>query len=326
MFHNLSKDERELHILKLIYKVEEFCEIKKREEPDFELKMPSDKIPFAVEITEFYFSGSNARLKNIPTYFDEIMSNKRYRHKKDKKTLAVNDLTLISDRGDEHLVEGIVQEVPPIETYSNLVAEIIEIKNKKFENYDNRLNHINLIVYDTENRLIGENSKLFYHLFYKEKLKETLINSPFREIFYITRFDKYKEVWLPLKLIYLVSELYLLNSYINSSKNSLKIDKYNNELELYGEYLHRKGIKNLFTIETSSNYEIIWGNYGILIQNGNSVIIHDYREHQIPAQAQMFVNRVGQEATFNRDTLEDIKKHLCENIFETDIAFNVNEF
>jgi|GEM_PF-2005066 len=323
MFHNLSKEECELYILKLIYKVEEFSIVKKREEPDFELKIISDESTFGVEITEFYFSRSNARLKNIPTYFGEIMNNKRYRHKKDKKVLALNELTLISDKGDEQLIEGIVEELPTIETYSNLVAETIKIKNKKFENYDNKLNHINLIIYDTENRLIGENSRMFCHLFYKQKLKETLRNSPFREIFYITRFDKDKEVWLPLKLIYLVSEIYLLNSFTNCKKN-LKIDKYNNELKLFGEYLFRKGLKNMFTIETSSSYEIIWGNYGILIQGGNSVIIHDYREHLIPVQAQVFVNTVDYEVILDKDTMESIKMYSYENIFETDMEFGVN--
>ncbi len=38
MFHDLNQDEREKYILNLIYDLDKYQEIKKKEKPDFELK------------------------------------------------------------------------------------------------------------------------------------------------------------------------------------------------------------------------------------------------------------------------------------------------
>jgi hypothetical protein len=88
-----NKEKNEKKILQMIYKPKKYISIMKREEPDFELVLPS-KATFGVEITEFFLSESNARLKYIPTYFNEIMDKKSYRHKDDRTNLDVKDITI----------------------------------------------------------------------------------------------------------------------------------------------------------------------------------------------------------------------------------------
>ena len=77
----MSKKEIERKILELVYEVKQYEQITDSECPDFRIKNKGYNSSFGVEITEFYFSESNARLRKIPNYFSEIFDGNQYRHK-----------------------------------------------------------------------------------------------------------------------------------------------------------------------------------------------------------------------------------------------------
>jgi hypothetical protein len=62
--------------------------IQESERPDFICKV-SDKFEFGVEVTDFYLSESVARLRLIPNYAKDLLTNKAYRHKDDMRRIRV---------------------------------------------------------------------------------------------------------------------------------------------------------------------------------------------------------------------------------------------
>lgn len=52
-----------------------------------------------MEITEFFQSDSDARLKHIPSYFTDIIREEKYRHKDDVDLLNVEKVTLLPLKG-----------------------------------------------------------------------------------------------------------------------------------------------------------------------------------------------------------------------------------
>jgi len=258
----VKKAEKELEILKLIYDLSKYKRVAKSEKPDFILYLPVRDYRFGVEISEFYFSESDARLRNIPNYVTEILNKNAYRHKDDRKELKVQDATLISQDKKEQTIQGILKELPPTGEYGKLIAKRLAEKSEKLSNYNSSLGHVNLIIYDTENRLIGTEKKYFYYHFFNDDLRKEIIGSEFREIFLITTLSKKNKVFVPLKLLFVLSELYLLNGFLVEYKNEVKINTGLQDVEIFGDFLMRKGVATI-NIRQNKDAELIYGNYGI---------------------------------------------------------------
>src|SRR5713101_2273510 len=101
------KKNKERTIFDLVYAGRAFDSVTPTEEPDFRVKNADGE--FGVEITEFYFSQSEARIKNIPGYFQEILERKNYKHKDDVVPLEVKEITVLphDNRKPSFKVEGL---------------------------------------------------------------------------------------------------------------------------------------------------------------------------------------------------------------------------
>ena len=127
------KKNKERTIFDFVYSDRVFDSVTPTEEPDFKVKNADGE--FGVEITEFYFSQSRARIKNIPGYAGEILNEKRYRHKDDIVSLKVEEVTVLpgDDRRPSFQVDGIIEQQPRIDEYVNKISELIENKNRRFK-------------------------------------------------------------------------------------------------------------------------------------------------------------------------------------------------
>jgi hypothetical protein len=76
-----AKKDKERKIFDFVYSDRVLKSVTPNEEPDFKVENKDGE--FGVEITEFYYSHSVARLNNIPTYLTEIIKDRKYRHKDD---------------------------------------------------------------------------------------------------------------------------------------------------------------------------------------------------------------------------------------------------
>ncbi|TXK80677.1 hypothetical protein [Paenibacillus sp. N3.4] len=76
------------------------------------MKYKNEETYFGVEVTEYYYNETNARMDNIPCYSSSLLDGGDFLHKSDRKELKVSDITLISNDGTENVVKAIASKVP----------------------------------------------------------------------------------------------------------------------------------------------------------------------------------------------------------------------
>lgn len=324
-----EKKKRERAILDLVYSDESFASITPDEEPDFKLKHKFDGPEFGVEVTEFYFSESRARIINIPGYVSEIISKGEYKHKDDITSLGVKELTLIpgDKRKSQRKIRGILQEQPNIDKYVDKVSKLIKNKNKKVSKYVDGLDHVNLIIFDYENGLINAPTDKFHFYFFKPKLEKALTNSGFREIFFVTKigsFQSLRYVYIPLKMLFLVAEAYRF-SFIMVKEYSGESQKYTDkEPALFAEFLKWRGAKDIQCKDNSTGYEVAYGNSGIFIAKDNKISIRDYNDYSLPNDLTL-VNNTELSRFFDKKFRKIFNESKKTYIFSTELHFNTKK-
>ncbi len=322
-----TKKTRERSILDLIYKGRLHISVTSSEEPDFKLQNTNGE--FGVEVTEFYFSHSRARINNIPGYVGDIISNKKYRHKDDIVSLAVSEATIMpNDRNStSRQIKAIFQKQPPISKYVSKVTDLIEVKNKKFKNYIKGLSHVNLIIFDYENRLVGADKDKFHHLFYLPDLEKIITQSEFREIFFITKigtFESSKCIYIPLKMLFLLAEIFMFNQILSKEYSKDPRVKSIPDSILCAEYLEWRGARDLSIGEKSNNLEIIYGNSGVFVTEDNKVRIYDYNDFSIPLHTHPFVLQKPS-GILDGKFLKLFTEYKNNYIFSTELCFDITK-
>lgn len=306
----------------MVYDREKFDEVIESENPDFRIRNKYHQDFFGVEIIDLYYSESTARLKNIPQYFDEIINDKHYRHKMDISDLAVHQFTLQSDGKPDRQIEGILQELPPISNYIQAIADKIRDKDARIQDYRKGLTHVNLIIYDTGGRLVTLPRSDFYRIFYIPNFKASLVKSEFREIYFITSIENGKWVYYPLKMVYLVSELCMFDGVLGTFYRNLKIGSPKEELNDFAQYLYHIGVKEIYISDMPNEYELIYGNCGIIITDEKRVIIRDYGDYPLPQNIQLYCGGDTSQL-IDKNFERNIKTFTDNNTFSTELAFDV---
>lgn len=321
----IDKKKKERHVLGLVYLEEDFEKVTPNEEPDFKIKHKFNNLEFGVEVTEFYLSQSRARINNIPGYVSAIINQRQYKHKDDIHSLDVKEFTLIPGDGrkTQQKIKGILQEQPKVEEYVENVAKLIDRKNKHFDSYLDGLNHVNLIVYDREHRLAGTPSDKFHNFFFKPKLEKVLLESKFREIFFVTEigtFPSPKKVYIPLKMLFLVAEIYRLN-HIAATHYPIEVKKLEKkEAQLIVEYLKWRGAKGVAYKIEPNGYEIAYGNSSVFIGKDNKVNIKDHNDYDLSNRYRISNNKTLYEF-YDTKFKKHFDKSLVTHIFTTELHF-----
>lgn len=318
------KIKKERSILDSIYKSIPGLEIIKNEKPDFRLIYKNEKFYFGVEVTEFYFSGSSARMRNITDYVGDLLNEKKYRHKNDKKELEIEKVTIVSKNGHEKgEVEGILYKLPGLSYYLKKINQIIRDKNKAFNEYDKTLNHINLIINDTEIYLFPIKLKDFYNTFFTKDIIKSIIESDYREIYFITTVEKDKRLYLPLKMILFLSRIYAFSYFLT---HHYQTDSALNEEESYNffmEYLNYQGFSEVKNRRFNQNIEIIYGNVGFYMKNSSKIILKDYQDFELPPDAETI--DIKKYHYITKDVERNFDKFHNHISFETEVGFKVKK-
>jgi len=309
-------------ILDYIYKDIPGLQIKRNERPDFSLKYKYLKYYFGVEVTEFYFDETSARLKNIPEYLDDLLSDKKYLHKKDRKALKIEKVTIISKNGENKgEPEAVIHKLPSLSSCQEKITQIINDKNKKYYEYDKTLQHINLIIYDSEGFLFRIRTKDFYNIIYTRNIIESIVTSNFREIYFITRVEKEKRIYFPLKMILFLSRIYAFSSFINHQYPNKK--EYDDEeyYRYFIEFLDYQGFKDIKVKNINKTIEIIYGNIGFSIEDGKRIVIKDYQDFELPPDAEpLNIKKHKYLNEKDKATIDELHNMLS---FETEIGYSV---
>lgn len=212
--------EKELQILHYIYSSERFKALSS-EEPDFIVTDLTTKQVFGVEITEFFLDECYARLKNIPHYIEEIITDKSYRNKGDKSKLPVHEVTINPDTQTSRNCNLIITDSPTKDELGLKIAALINNKDSKIVNYQKQATSLFLVIYDNQNCLINNDPSKIHVSVYDLELIRALLNSKFDEIFFITQSSDGK-VYFRLKEINIMALVFLTFAFAQGYKSIAK--------------------------------------------------------------------------------------------------------
>lgn len=137
MSDDIRKKEIEIQILKKVFGAE--ITFEESEQPDFILKYGVG-LEHGVEITELYYDGTSARIKN-GTYLNELLTKQKYRHKDDKKKLKVHEIEYYTQTRSFSPVRMPALFLPKynMPDYVRTLENAIMVKNKKLKKYSSRM-------------------------------------------------------------------------------------------------------------------------------------------------------------------------------------------
>lgn len=209
--------EKELQILHYIYSSRSF-EALSTEEPDFIVTDLTTKQVFGVEITEFFLDECYARLKNIPHYIEEIITDKSYRNRGDKSKLPVHEVAINPHTQTSRNCNLIITDSPTKDELGLKIAALINNKDSKIVNYQKQAASLFLVIYDNQSCLNDNDPSKIHVSIYGLDLIRTLLNSKFDEIFFITQSSDGK-VYFELKEINIMALVFLTFAFAQGFKN-----------------------------------------------------------------------------------------------------------
>ena len=318
------KKDRERTILELVYDASRFDSVRGSESPDFELQHHNEDTYFGVEVTEFYLFESDARIKNIPGYMSDLFAGGEPRHKDDVDALRVEKVAWRkADGSEEQIIDAIKRKLPGVSTYVNKVASVIERKSQRLMAYAHGLSHVNLIILDHSNRLIGTSPDYFYDHFFTTKLRDVLARAGFREIYFVTKFKSEKKAYIPLKALFLMSEFHLFYWALSEYQPDSEYESVRSELELFMYFMLKQGVRVDLVETAEGEPELVGGNLGILVSE-SGLVFRDYADFKQPH------NPVSSKQHHGCSSLDPSFLHFLEEYrdrtsFITDIAFEVRQ-
>ena len=268
----IRKKEVEIQILKKVFG--ENISYEECEQPDFILEYGKN-VKYGVEITELYYDGTSARIKN-GKYVKELLEEKKYWHKDDKKRLNVQDVLYYSKEKGYSSTQLPMLFLPKynIHDYAKSLKKSIELKNKKLKKYCSNISKsCMLIIYDKENPFEKLDEKGIARLLFTVDLSAAIRESNYQEIYLVTGING-RSKYIPLKAYLLQSDFLLFIEFIKEHSLINKLNEiYNHPLFAFAEIMKRRG--NTVTFGQVDNDEVIGkivaysGRYGI------GMVLHD---------------------------------------------------
>lgn len=237
---DVRKKEAEIKILKRVFG--ENIVYEESEQPDFILKY-GENVKHGVEITELYYDGTSARIKN-ERYIKELLEEKKHWHKDDKKKLKVHDITYYSQEKGYLPIELPALFLPKynIRDYVKSLKQTIESKNEKLKKYCSDISkYCMLVIYDKENPFEKLQEKDIAERLFNAELSKVVRESDYREIYLITGIDS-KSRYIPLKAYLLQSDFLLFTKFVKERNLINKLEEtYKHPLFAFAEILKRRG-------------------------------------------------------------------------------------
>lgn len=187
----MSKEQRELEVLKQIYK-EPVVTIKHIDKPDFVIEGQDEK--FGVEITDYYYNDSSARLKNMPGYIERILNSNddSVLDKRDKGLISKTTLYLMDTRDNQYKYVGdnvalkydkdlSWDEDPDYVSVEERLIEIINDKDSKSNEYE-KLDYCELFIQDREGYFAKDNNRQI-SLYNSDSILNAVANSNFKRVY-----------------------------------------------------------------------------------------------------------------------------------------------
>jgi hypothetical protein len=186
--------------------------VEEGERPDFVCSRTGNLL-FGVEITEFFWTESDARLRKIESYVSDLISGGQHRHKDDIKEIVVEDVVYhVAATGQQIPMKAIGRMIPPHQASIPKLLDAISAKNGKAAEYAKRVSTTDLIVADVDRLLRFDGIQQLLEPIILGSDSATVFGSPFREIYLITQGPEKDTVYVPLRANLLASEVALFST------------------------------------------------------------------------------------------------------------------
>jgi hypothetical protein len=205
----VSKQEHEFAIFSTVYDPSAFAQTDCSDKPDIRARRTGESW-FGVEITELFPSQTDARTHTDPAYVSQVLAGKPVKHRDDAVRLAVSPIQITNEdgSGSSATVQGIWRQHPSHVEHYDALLDRINDKTLKAEDYDHSLDHTNLIVLDHFPPESGPFQRWSLADVLTPEARLELANSPFREIFWVTRGRNGKRVYRPLQAALLLERFW----------------------------------------------------------------------------------------------------------------------
>ena len=302
----------------MVYGPGELGSLDDSEQPDFLATLPGSGDPFGIEVTEFYLSESDARLRNIRGYLSDIFNHGRYRHVVDRESLKVGEVTITpKDGGDGQRVPAIIQTFPDTLEHLRLLAEVIRSKGSKARRYQ-RLRHLNLVVLEHLHRWGTLSSASLCRTLTSAHIPAAFWRSPYREVFYVTSLSDDRWISVPLGLHCLLAEAFAFDRVIASSLKSTT-ERARKLLQALSHHLALQSALPVLTRGAGAEFEVLHRRYGLLLPPGKGTVVHDYADHAYPPDAWPLAP-LPRWPLSRRTIGQRIRRHHEKHSFECDIV------
>ena len=296
-----DKKAKELAILRKAYPSKEFPDIIHDDKPDFILTNTDDS-KFGVEVTEFYSTGSTARIQNNENYLNELLEKEKFRHKDDIKNLKVDTLKIQTPSGESKgSVRGVLMETVSFAGKMDILNNMIADKNKKFNQYETELSHIELLILDSDNLFSLAKPEHISLLLMRYVLPELIEKNKFSDILLIFRLGEYEYVASLIEnvLTGVIASAVRLADEHKTDIDALIANKVE-AVDFIGAIFQHKGFKNILPIyikiRSKKRTGIAINNSVICIDEDGSAIYHGLQKlMELPARKNTLPNGLPNE-------------------------------
>lgn len=317
------KKRRERRVFDAIYLKRAPFAVISSEHPDFLVRMAPELPLFGVEITEYFDSEVQARLRRISGYSLDLLDGRPFRHKEDRTELKVDKVSLIDGEGRVKQADfpAIIQQIPSLEICSSAVSEIIRTKDIKLDTVFAETEHVNLVIADQSGLLSRVESRTFYQAFCLDSLRRAVFTSRFREVYFVSTF-KNKQVYIPLKLLLTLAQLFFFQAAVSRIQSGLGINTVEEFMRLFAAYLTNIAVGPVHMRSDPRGIEVMYGDSGFLLTEDLSVTIKMYNDWLWPTSAPIDSNAATR---FDVTLLDTVLKFQRENTFRSEIMFPATE-
>jgi hypothetical protein len=206
----------------------------------------------------------------------------------------------------------------------NAIIEIIGKKDVKLPDYSQDLRHINLIIFDAEQRIFDISSEEYFRYLYSESLRMALLKTKFQEIFLITVLDKSQWMYISLKMGLMVAEFFMFRKIVVEYFSERLNGSLNDFMIFFANYMYYRTENTLYRYD-EGKIEVIWSNTGLSFGEEN-INVHDYNDRPIPLDASIPILSTEMLSFFKSDNFQTKLKEVWQNnTFIGKFAFPVKD-
>ena len=207
-------------------------------------------------------------------------------HKDDLELLRVERVTITSGEGIEMAqdVPAIVRPLPPLRDHIGKLAMVIKVKDRKTAEYASSLDHVNLIVMDRSDRSLAPAPEVRSSDLLLPELKSALWETKYRDVFLVTMVEERRRVFLPLRMLLLLSELYLFIGAVNSYDDAEIDERPEHVVPMFAQFMLDLGRPVEVGKEPGNELPIVLlGNTAVKVEKEWRIIILDFSDYPPPS-------------------------------------------